>query len=794
MAVRRVDDPERVAAVNATGLLDAAESPGLRRLTRLASRLLGVPTALVSLVLDDRQVFASHLGLPPRWAELGQTPLTHSFCQHVVDGDQPLVVTDAREHPLVKDNLAITEIGVIAYAGMPIRVDGQTLGAFCAIDGSPHEWSAEDLSVLEDLAAAVSSEISLVRAAQHAAETSALVRRILDVSQDAYVAIDADGLVQEWNPAAERLFGWMRDEATGADLSKLIVPEEHRDAHRRGLDRVRETGTSVLAGKRLELPAIDRDGRSFPVEFTLQATNMSSGRPVFHAFLHDISDRRAAEEQLRRQAELIDAAPAAIIVRDPDGTIRFWNQGAEQMYGWPAGAAIGRNIHRLLSTRFPAQLADVERALEETGSWAGELEHRRADGQVVVVLSRHVSRPAAGGDGPLAGAGRLAGAGLEIIETNTDITGRRRAEEAREESERRFRVQFHQSTIGQVIVGLDGNILHVNDAYARMVGRAPADLVGSGVILLTHPDDRDGDTEALAGLFAEEGDSYERIKRLQHAGGHVIDVQTGVRLIRDSDGRPLHLIGIVQDITEQIRAQRERDAAQTVLAERNEQLQRANQLKLDLMGMLSHDIGTPLTAIMGYGEVLEDADLPPFLANLTGRIITGAHRIDELRHNVLAMCKLDAGELTTVRQPVELAAALQDAADAADTVVPITCPPGVTVLANPAHLRQIIVNFLTNARKYGGGATELSVSVSPSHAEIGVHDDGAGVPEELRSHLFERYTRASDATAEGHGLGLHIVASLAEANGGRVSYRPGSAGGSVFSLCLALASASVSAS
>ncbi len=773
MAVARVDSPERVAAVHATGLLDAAESPGLRRLTHLASRLLGTPTALVSLVLDDRQVFASHLGLPSRWAALGQTPLSHSFCRHVVDGDRPFVVTDARENPLVRGNPAIDEIGVVAYAGMPIRVDGQLLGSFCAIDNSPREWSEQDLAVLEDLAAAVSSEIELVRAAQHAEETSALVRRILEVSQDAYVSINADGLVEEWNPAAERLFGWVREEAVGADLSKLIVPDEHRDAHRRGLDRVRETGRSVLAGQRLELPAVDRNGRTFPVEFTLQATNMAGGRPVFHAFLHDISDRRTTEEQLRRQAELIDAAPAAIIVRDPDGTIRFWNQGAEQMYGWPATAALGRDIHRLLSTRFPTHLRDLERALEETGSWAGELEHRRSDGKVVVVLSRHVSRPAAGG------------AGREIIETNTDITARRRAEEARESSERRFRVQFHQSTIGQVIVGLDGNILHVNDAYARMVGRSANDLAGYGVMLLTHPDDRDGDTEALAGLFAEEGDSYERVKRLVHADGHAIDVQTGVRLIRDADGRPLHLIGIVQDITEQIRAQRERDAAQTVLAERNEQLQRANQLKLDLMGMLSHDIGTPLTAIMGYGEVLSEAELPPFLANVTGRIITGAHRIDELRHNVLAMCKLDAGELTTVRQPVVLAEALRDAADAADTAVPISCPDGLTVLANPAHLRQIVVNFLTNARKYGGGATRLTASVNgQGRAEIGVHDEGAGVPEELRARLFERYTRASDTVAEGHGLGLHIVASLAEANGGHVSYQPGEPGGSIFTLTL----------
>ncbi|MEV6343041.1 PAS domain S-box protein [Actinoplanes sp. NPDC051851] len=768
----RVEDPERIAAIRATGLLDEPESPGLRRLTRLAARLLRVPVSLVSLVLDDRQVFPSHLGLPEYWAALGETPMSHSFCQHVVTGDAPLVVTDAREHPLVRDNLAIEDLGVIAYAGMPIRVGGMTLGAFCAIDSSPHAWTGEELAILEDLAAAVASEVELARAARHAQETSAVVRRILEVSQDAYVSIDADGVIREWNPAAERLFGWSPAEAAGADLSALIVPEEFRAAHRAGLARVRASGRSELAGQRLELPALDRTGRTFPIEFSLQATWDVTGRPVFHAFLHDISTRRTAEEQLRRQAELIDAAPAAIIVRDADGTIRSWNRGAEQMYGWPADAVLGRNIHRLLATSFPKDLPHVEQALESTGVWQGELVHRRSDGNPVVSLSRHAVRPAADG------------VAVEVVETNTDITERRRAEEALAASERQFRVQFHQSTIGQVIIGLDGVIVHVNTAFAGMIGRDVATLPGTSMSRLTHPDDRDEDTRLLAGLFTEEHDSYERVKRLIHTDGHTVDVQVGKRLVRDAEGAPTHLIAVFQDITEQVRAERERDTAQTVLAERNDQLQAANQLKLDLMGMLSHDIGTPLTAIMGYGEVLTESDLPAPLAGSANRIVGAARRIDELRHNVLAMCTLDGGELKTERRVVPLAEALREALDAVEVSVPVDCPEHLAVLANPAHLRQIVTNFLTNATKYGGGATRISVRSDGAVTSIGVHDEGAGVPEELREHLFERYTRATGATAEGHGLGLHIVASLAAANGGEVAYRPNEPAGSVFALRL----------
>ncbi|WP_229073711.1 PAS domain S-box protein [Actinoplanes sp. DH11] len=774
----RVLDPERVAAVHATGVLGGPEPPGLRRLTRLAARLVGTPTALVSMVLDDRQVFPSQIGLPQPWAERGETPLSHSFCQHVVDDNAPLVVSDARLDDRLRDNLAIPEIGVIAYAGMPIRVDGQVLGAFCAIDGEPREWDAEDLAVLEDLAAAVSTEIELTRTARHAEETSAVVRRILEVSQDAYVSIDADGAVLEWNPAAEQLFGRSRAEATGADLADLIIPAEFHAAHRAGLARIRAGGRSKLAGQRIELPGVHRDGRRFPVEFTLQATH-AAGRTVFHAFLHDVSERVAAEQELRRQAELIDAAPAAIILRAPDGTIRFWNRGAEQMYGWPAASAVGRDIHHLLDTTFLGDPAEVAQALARSGHWEGEVTHRRADGRTVAVLSRHVVRRDADG------------AGHEVIETNTDITARRQAEERLAASERQFRVQFHQSTVGQAIVGLDGVIRHVNDAYARMIGYRPEELIGRRNEDFTHPDDRADGRLATARLFSGEQESYERTKRLIHADGHPVDVHIGVRLVRDADGAPLHLIGVIQDITARVRAQRERDAAQAVLAERNAQLelangelQRANLLKLDLMGMLSHDIGTPLASILGYGELMAEDGLPDRMAGPAAKIMSAAHRIDELRHNVLAMCTVSETRLRAHRHRVELAEALRDALDAADQEVPLRCPDGAAVLVNPAHLRQIVVNFLTNARKYGGGATAIVVTPGDGTTRIAVHDAGPGVPVKLREHLFERYTRGAPGVADGHGLGLHIVASLAEANGGSVGYEPGRPTGSVFCLTL----------
>jgi PAS domain S-box-containing protein len=561
---RRIHDAARLAVLSDTGLLDRPRTPGLDRLTNLAARLLRVPTALVSLVTDDRQVLASQVGVAEPWATAGEIPLSHSFCQYVVDDDAPLVVSDARGDDRLRGNGAVGDLGVIAYAGLPIRVAGQTLGSFCAADTKPRDWSPPDLAVLEDLAGAVGSEIALIRAAGDAARKADTIRAILEVSHDAYVSIDADGRILEWNPAAEALFGWTRAEVAGADLAGLIIPPDLRMAHRNGLARVRGTNRSTLAGHRLELIALDRSGRTFPIEFSLQATGVR-GQLRFHAFLHDLRGRRVAEEQLHRQAELIDAAPAAIIVRDTDGTIRSWNRGAEQMYRWPSHAVVGRDIHTLLSTEFPAGRAELERSLETTGAWQGELVHRRADGRAIVVLSRHTLRPSAGGSGD------------EVIETGTDVTEWREAEQALAASERQFRIQFQQSTVGQAVLRLDGRLGAVNEAYGQMLGYAPAELDGRSINTLTPAEYRAEDARLRAGLFAGEHESYERTKQLIHADGHLVDIRMGVRLVRDADGNPMHLLGVVADITKQVRAQRERDSAVAALAERDQQLDRINR-------------------------------------------------------------------------------------------------------------------------------------------------------------------------------------------------------------------------
>ena len=124
-----IRNPARLAALRRTALLDTPPEEAFDRLTRLAARILNAPLALISLVDEDRQFFKSSQGLAEPWASRRETPLSHSFCQHVVGRGESLVIEDARQHPLVRDNPAIAELGVVGYLGIPLRTsDGCVLG------------------------------------------------------------------------------------------------------------------------------------------------------------------------------------------------------------------------------------------------------------------------------------------------------------------------------------------------------------------------------------------------------------------------------------------------------------------------------------------------------------------------------------------------------------------------------------------------------------------------------------------------------------------------------------------
>jgi hypothetical protein len=166
--------PERLNALEKTGLLDSPPEAPYDRVAQITAHMLDVPVILLSLVDRHRQFFKAQVGVPEPVATSRQTPLSHSFCQWVVSAHEDLVVSDARRHPLLQTNGGTVDLGVVAYAGVPLCVEtNEAIGSFCAIDMKPRDWDARELRALHDAATVVEGLTALGQATRHAPLTLA---------------------------------------------------------------------------------------------------------------------------------------------------------------------------------------------------------------------------------------------------------------------------------------------------------------------------------------------------------------------------------------------------------------------------------------------------------------------------------------------------------------------------------------------------------------------------------------------------------------------------------------------
>jgi methanogenic corrinoid protein MtbC1 len=176
-----LDDPRRRRALTRAGLLDPHPDETLDRLAEEVRETLGAPVATVTIIEPERQLFPGASGLDEPWMTKRETPISYSLCQHCVLSGQPFVVDDARRHPLTKDSPAIAELGVVAYAGVPIvSPDGVVLGTICAIDHEPRSWNDDDIAELRRLAGGALQEIArrtAVEAVSGGLNISALAHR-----------------------------------------------------------------------------------------------------------------------------------------------------------------------------------------------------------------------------------------------------------------------------------------------------------------------------------------------------------------------------------------------------------------------------------------------------------------------------------------------------------------------------------------------------------------------------------------------------------------------------------------
>ena len=234
-----------------------------------------------------------------------------------IERERVVAANDAQTDPRTREfrdgYLVPNNIG--AMLDIPLQGDNHRLGVLCAEHvGGTRAWTVDEqnfaISVGNLIVIALGEEQRRT-ALQRLAESDARARMIVDTAHDAYIGIDSTGCIVTWNAQAEATFGWRRDEVVGKHLTETIIPPAYRDGHNNGMQRFHETGEAPVMNQRLEVTALHRSGREFPIELTVTSPMKSENGYFFGAFLRDISGRLERDAELRRAKESAEAATRA---------------------------------------------------------------------------------------------------------------------------------------------------------------------------------------------------------------------------------------------------------------------------------------------------------------------------------------------------------------------------------------------------------------------------------------------------------------------------------------------------
>jgi PAS domain S-box-containing protein len=828
--IQGAHDPKRILAVRETRLLDTAPEEAFDRLARLASRFLGTPAAAVTLVDEDRQFLKSCIGIPEPWASRREMPMAYSYCQHAVASREPLLIRDAREHPLVKDSPAVSENRAIAYLGIPLVTSaGHALGTLCVIDDHPREWTPEQVEVLRELAASVMTEIELRAAVREteAAETLGDIaereRRektaLLESSAEGIYGIDDQGRCTFLNPAASRMLGYSPEEALGRNMHQLIHhTRADGSAYPEGECPIYQAFHEGRPVRVDEDVLWRKDGTRFPAEYS--SSPIYSGGAVRGAVvtLQDITERKRAEERLRQSEEryriLAETAPDAIVTMDEDSVIVYANPATEQVFGCTPAELIGQSMTLLIPERLRrAHRAGVVRYLE-TGKrhipWRGlELPGLHKSGKEVtleVAFAEHVQE------------GRHLFTG-----TMRDITERKREEEVQRLFIRasqtlsaasldytetlRSLARLSVPALGDwcsVYVVREGGgverleITHADpqkESLARALGEYPVDPQGA------HPALRVLETgesvllpdvpESLIEAVAQDDDHLRILRGLGVRSAMVVPLRARGRILG----------ALTLATAESGRRYREEDlataqefASRAALAVDNARLlhesQEANRAKSEFLAAISHELRTPLNAMTGYTALMREGipePLPPQSLQYVERISLSSQHLLQLIEEILTFSRLETGR-------EEVSAQLVDVAHLADEVraiiEPLAAEKGLRFVmeipdhplqleTDPRKVRQILLNLLDNAVKFTEtGEVGFSARQDDGAIVFEVRDTGVGIAAEDQRRIYDAFWQVEQGntrTAGGTGLGLSVTRRLVQLLGGSIDLqsRPG---------------------
>ncbi len=643
-------------------------------------------------------------------------------------------------------------------------------------------------------------------------------RALAETAPDAIVAGDANGRLAYVNPAAGRLFGSAPEELVGQPIA-VLMPQRMQGMHAAGYASFVETGEGRLVGGTVEVPAVDADGREFPIELSLGAIGTGANRTLT-AVIRDLSDRRRKERHLAAQLAVTS------VLAEPHSAAETAPRIVEALtraLGWEMGGLWAADSGRTLRLRHvwqadPARTdvfarASVSRTLSPGEGMAGltlssGLPQWVEDVATIDGFMRKSAAAEAGLRGaiwlPLLSDGHVGGVIeclthqaapvdpelRDLLMTVASQAGehlrRLTTQERLDDARNRFAQAFLQAPIGVGLVARDGRWTDVNPALCSITGYEPGQLVGRSVADMTHPDDVEQLEDLLEQVLGGDVVRGQRELRYMRTSGEAVWVLMSVSTV-DSAAAP-YLIAQVQDISELRAATEARENHARELERSNEELER-------FAAVAAHDLRTPLRTISGFTELLLEghgAALPDEARRFLAMILDSAGASSRLLENLLSYARAGGGRFT--REPVDagqtMAAVLttlrsQIEGRSAEVVV----GPLPRVSANPVQLAQVFANLIDNAIKYTPPERRPRIQVSARRDAgdvcFSVRDNGIGMDPEEAESLFGMFNRGVGAAgADGAGIGLAICARIIAGHDGRLSVDRAPDGGTVVSFTL----------
>jgi two-component system CheB/CheR fusion protein len=628
-----------------------------------------------------------------------------------------------------------------------------------------------------------------------------LDRALLETALDCIISMDATGHIIEFNPAAERVFGYTRAEAVGRELAELIIPEPLRDHHRAGLCRFLETGKGEVLGKRLEVKAVRAGGTEILVELAITVVRVDN-EPIFTAYLRDITDRTRGEEASRLLAAIIESSDDAIVSKNLNGIITSWNAGAERLFGYKPEEIIGKSILTLIPTdRHSEEPGIIDRIRSGQRIDHYETVRRRKDG-TLFDISVTVS-PLRDKTGTIIGASKIA----------RDIT-------ERTQNERRRTAQY---TVANLLAG-SGSIAEVGPRILEATA-AVGDYVAGSIWRRDKSGERwecsitwhrplpalaefasatqaiqPKSNEALPGrvllsrkpVWVEDMAKASDLPRSGLAAAAQLRGAFAFPLIAEGEINGVlelfsphiiqpdaDLLSLMEALGNQIGLFIHRRKLDAELKRQKEAAEAANAAKDRFLATLSHELRTPLTPILIWaGGMVNDPSLPPEIEEGLQMVCRNVELEARLIDDLLDLTRIARGKLRLNLRKSDahdlLGHAMEIVRDEISSrklklFVEFNASDHI-VLADESRLQQVFWNVLKNASKFTprqGAVTVRTYNPQPQALQVEITDTGIGIEPDNLDKIFEAFEQGS-TRREGLGLGLAISKAIVEMHRGSI--------------------------